>query len=305
MKKVLVIGATGFIGRTIVPKLIQEGCQVILLGRDLEKIPKQITDHSKVVVLQHCLSQYADIERAIVTYGITDALHLVSSLIPSSTIEDFAKEFEQVITPTFKLIDFFCEHRIRLHYFSSGGTVYGRAEGLISECHALSPITHYGVSKQIIEDYIRLKGANSQLQYIILRPSNVYGPLQRCDGRQGFVGAAVLRLLQDVPIEIWGNGNVVRDYLHVDDLCDVVCFMINSSITGEIFNVGSGVGVSLLEVVNLIEGRLEKKAMLEFKEGRREDVPSIVLNIKKLKIVMPFAPRKLADGLDFIKQQQK
>lgn len=301
MENVLVLGGTGFIGRNIVEHLLEDGCKVVLLTRRSDFKLEDSKNLVHLIVEQGSIADLELIKNILKQHHITSVLHLVSNLIPASTHEEFKEEILQVVLPTFELIHHLAQLHIRFFFFSSGGAVYGHSEYSISEDHDLNPINYYGYCKLMIESHIRFLAKSSQLNYIIIRPSNAYGKYQRSYGNQGFVAVALRKILSNEPIVIWGNGTVIRDYIYVEDLCITVKHIIRSAATNETFNVGSGEGVALLKVIELMKYFLRREAQIEFQEKRLVDTNQIILNVEKVATDFGFKARNIHDGLrDYI-----
>jgi len=124
--------------------------------------------------------------------------------------------------------------------------------------------------------YERLQDIKS----IILRVANPFGERQRVDTAQGAVGVFLHRAIHDQGIEIWGDGNVTRDYIHISDVAEAFACAINYQGNKSVFNISSGIGTSLNELISLVENILESKVKTRYFPGRPFDVPSSVLSTK-------------------------
>ena len=111
-----------------------------------------------------------------------------------------------------------------------------------------------------------------------MRPSNLYGPRQRLDTAQGAVAVFLDRALRDEPIQIWGDGSVVRDYVYIVDAVDAMLRAARFDGEPRVFNIGSGVGVSLNQLVEQIGKLLRRPIRVERGEARAVDVPANVLD---------------------------
>ena len=137
-------------------------------------------------------------------HQIDCVINLVSALLPSSPFEAFAREIHEITIPGFRLLNELADRGVRYVYFSSGGTVYGAHEaGQPSEDDLTLPINHYGFAKLIYEEYVSLLARTQGLSYLIIRPSNPYGPFQNPNRKQGLIAVAVDRISRDEEIEIW------------------------------------------------------------------------------------------------------
>lgn len=283
MFNILLLGGTGFIGKNIIESFENESdYNLIIVSRNTTLIDSSFFIDKKVKIILGSIKDSNFIEKIILDYKVNVVFHLVSSLIPSSSQADFYSSLDDVIVPTFKLIDFIATRDIKLIFFSSGGTIYGNSTNLITEDTNLNPINNYGYSKLTIENYIRYKSNISLLNYIILRPSNVYGKYQSFDGNQGFISVAINKIQNGQVINIWGTGKTIRDYIHVDDLTTILKKILSNSISNKSFNLSTGIGFSLLEIIKIIENNLNKKAVLSFDSERIVDANSVILDNSKI-----------------------
>lgn len=297
MTSILFLGGTGFIGRNIIEDLAREEVQIFVLTRNLTDVDPNLLNNSKVNIIQGHLSNLELIKDIISNFEIKIVTHLVSSLIPSSNENDFNYELINTIIPTFNLLDHLSEKGIKVIFFSSGGTIYGDSKYARKETDELAPINYYGYSKLMIENYIQFKNRTKKLNYLILRLSNVFGRYQRVDGKQGFISTAIKKIMEGKSLEIWGNGDTVRDYILVSDVAKIFKMLCENKIDNEVINIGSGHGVRLLDVVSSIENEIGIKVKLEFKDKRSVDVSSICLDIGKLKSLVKFTPTDLGAAI--------
>jgi UDP-glucose 4-epimerase len=149
----------------------------------------------------------------------------------------------------------------------------------------------------LIENYITFLNRTAMLPYIILRPSNVYGKYQQTDRAQGFISIALRKILQQQPIEIWGDGRAIRDYLSVSDLVECVSQLLESNIINETFNIGTGKGSTLLEIIEIFQDLTGENAEVVFKEKRKVDVDTMTLAIQKIQSAIDYHPLSLSDGI--------
>jgi UDP-glucose 4-epimerase len=197
---------------------------------------------------------------------------------------------------------------VRLIYFSSGGTIYGaKKDAFFSERSLLAPISYYGQSKLLIEESIKFENRRSGLNYLILRPSNPYGIGQAIHAKQGLIAASIGNILNNKKITIWGDGSVVRDYIYIDDLIDAIVSIIKSGGDNEIYNIGSGKGYSINEVIDTLTKCIAKKIEVEYVDARSVDVPSVVLDTSKLHTIFKPNYLSLEEGIKtfFLHEKQK
>lgn len=300
-KNILIIGSQGFIGKNIVEKLSEDN-NLILFDRDFSQLTSKVFKRPNVKFVEGSLLAYELVENTITLNNIDVVIHLVSSLIPSSTSSDFFYELREVVEPTYKLLNYFCEKKIKVIFFSSGGTIYGEAnEDSITESHVTEPINYYGYSKLLIENYIQFLHRTGGLTYVIVRPSNVYGKYQRLDRKQGFIAVAVGKIIENKAVEIFGNGETIRDYIDVTDLALVTSKIVKQDIRNKVLNVGSGVGVSLNEIITNLRSLINKNIIVINKKNRNVDVDKVILDISELKKNIIFEPKGINQGIkDFL-----
>lgn len=260
MASCLVLGGAGFIGSHLVDGLKAAGHRVSVFDR-----PREFLDP-------------ADLERALP--GAEIVFHLISTTVPKDSNDDPALDIESNIAGTARLLELCRTHRPRrLVFISSGGTVYGVPRATpIAETHPTDPISSYGIHKLAIEKYLRLAHVLYGLEYRILRVSNAYGERQRTDKAQGAVAVFLERALRGEPIQIWGDGSVVRDYVYVGDIVRAFLAVLDYRGERRVFNIGSGVGVSLNHLVEEIGTVIGRRLAVQYTPARRFDVAANVLD---------------------------
>lgn len=299
MSNILLIGGGGFIGIKLAKQLALLGNNIWIFEKKKCKITQyDIFDYPNIFIQNGDLCDINGVVRYIDEKKINIVIHLASTLIPASGFSDYEVELEKIILPTVRLLPIFSKKNIKLVFFSSGGTVYGNNNYLYSkkEIDKTEPICYYGESKLFIEEMIRLENLYSKLDYLIIRPSNPYGPGQNIYGKQGLIAIAIGKMLKKEPLQIWGDGCIVRDYIYIDDLVNAVCDLITLGATG-IFNVGSGLGYTINQIVDIINEITPNLLEVEFAKERFVDIPSIILDVSKLKEKINFIQTDIHEGI--------
>jgi len=292
MYNVLIIGVSGFVGKNLLEIYRNSSSNVFYTIRD------DLYVHNSFNVCKCELADTKLIIEFIEKNNIRTIVHLASTLVPSSDNEAFLRELETIVMPTYKLIDYSSRSGIKFVFFSSGGTIYGKSENeLIGENHHRSPINYYGYSKLMIENYILFQARVTDLKYLIIRPSNVYGKYQKLDRNQGFIAVAINKILNNEPIEIWGDGNIIRDYMNVEDLALITKKLLDKKIENKVVNVGSGIGTSLNDIVSLLSIILCKEIKVLYKTKRSVDVDKMVLDTSLLESIISVEPIALEKGI--------
>lgn len=292
--KVLVLGGNGFIGSHVVDHLLDAGHKVRVFDRAPERY------RSPIKQVEYRLGGFDDsFQVAEALQGMDAVCHLISTTVPGTSNLNPVADIQSNLVNTVHLLDQMRKQGLsRILYLSSGGTVYGNLEGSpVSENHPLRPISSYGIVKVAIENYMHMYQQLYGLEPVILRPSNPYGSRQGHAGVQGLIGTLLARSLAGEALEIWGDGSVVRDYMHVDDLARLCVTAMESESCG-VFNAGSGEGSSINEIIELIRAATTEVLQVNYREGRAFDVKEVVLDISRAKEEFGWQPEiSLSDGI--------
>jgi UDP-glucose 4-epimerase len=275
-RRCLVLGAEGFLGRSLVRALAEKGAIVTGFGRNVER-PDGLGPGVRWAAGR--VEDPEALQAAVAGQEIV--FHLIGTVLPADSNRDPAGDVAANLLPSIALLEAArTAGAAKIIFASSGGTVYGVPRSIpIAESAATDPITAYGISKLAIEKYLEVYRRLYGLDYQILRIANVYGPGQSPHRGQGVVAAVLHRILRDEPVEIWGDGSVVRDFVHVDDIASA--FLVGALYGGScrVLNVGSGEGRSLLSVVqDLIALHDGYRHPVAFLPGRAADLPVNVLD---------------------------
>lgn len=276
MAKVLIIGANGFIGSHLVDTLSQEGHEVTAFDRFSSGSPlfQSTTAH----VMAGDFMRRSDLERAV--KGQDDVFHFLSTTDPASADKDPRLDVETNVSQSIELLDVCAASGIRHFYFAStGGAIYGeQGKPRYVETDRALPISPYGIGKLAIEHYLGYFRAQRGLQSTALRISNPYGGRQHPGKKQGFIPIALRLAMQGLPVARMGSGSMVRDYLYVKDLVSAIARMVGQTRKFDTYNLGSGVGHSVNEVLELIEKAVNRKIDIEQMPTPKTFVKTVVLD---------------------------
>jgi len=306
-KNCLLLGGGGFIGSHLADELLNKGYKVTIF--DKFNFSKNNIQHiiSNLNIIEGDFNNKIDLKNSL--KNINYIFHLVSSTLPATSNQNPVYDVESNVVSTLNLFQECIFRKIKkVVFISSGGTVYGIPEIVpIPETHPRKPICSYGITKKIIEDYLYLYNKMYELDYVVFRLSNPYGERQSPMLSQGVIPIFLRKIHYNKEIEIWGDGNIIRDFIYIKDAVKVVANSIDTNTTEKIFNVGSGIGQSLnsvLEIMNKVTGKLPKTA---FKKSREIDVEKNILDISLVKKTFKWQPEtSIENGIgytyDYIKQ---
>lgn len=241
----------------------------------------------------------ADIDQALA--GCEVVFHLVSTTLPKTSNDNPVYDVESNVVGTLRMLDVARRHNLKkIIFLSSGGTVYGVPEQVpIPETHPTDPICSYGIGKLAIEKYLELNRRLHDFDYGVLRLANPFGEYQRVSAAQGAIAVFLHKALRDEVIEIWGDGSVVRDYVYISDVTDAMLKLMNYEGACHIFNIGSGQGHSLNDLLKIVETILARPVRCKYMPGRMLDVPTNVLDISRAASLLGWQPRvSLVEGME-------
>lgn len=291
---VLVLGGNGFIGSHIVDELLNAGHSVRVFDRFPEKY------RPPLLGVDYRTGQFGDaFSMAEALQGIEIVYHLISTTVPGTSNLNPVADINDNLVATVVLLDQMVKMGVkRIVYLSSGGTVYGKPRMVpIPEDHPLNPICSYGVVKVAIENYLKMYQELYGLRPTIIRPSNPFGPRQGHDGVQGVIATFIAKIFHEHPIKVWGDGSIIRDYMTVSDLARLCITVCNDNFIG-IFNVGSGTGVSITNLIEQLKDVTCRQPEVVYESGRNFDIKEMVLDIVHTNSVTGWRPTaSFAEGL--------
>ncbi len=299
-----IIGATGFLGKPLTNYLAKKYSVHVYSRR--EKIDYFQNIQSWTIGQLH---DEKNLEGFLESIDVL--IHLGQSGKPMESNNNYVYETEANLIPSLQLIEVLkkINRPIQIIFASSGGTVYReRGEQLHLETDPTEPLTPYGINKLALEYYFNLLTKISNHSCITLRISNPYGELLSSGRNQGFIGVALSRFLEGKEILIFDDENIVRDYIHLEDMSFAFeKAIINRKSGYSVYNIGTGIGTSLKEILDLMEKFLGKKIIRNIiKKDSNIKLPKWnVLNITKAKEYLGWSPRiSLSEGLQGLIQSR-
>ena len=284
----LVLGAGGFIGSHLCRELVNAGARVHGFGHRPD-FPDSLPP------MRFTSADFTDrAALALAVDGAEVVFHLLGGTNPEVSNQDPIADLQGNTLASVHLLELCRSAAVkRIVFVSSGGTVYGNPSHLpIAEDAATEPISAYGINKLMVEKYLQLFARLGGSPAVTLRVANPYGEFQSPFRRQGLVAALIETILAGQPVEIWGDGLVVRDYLYVGDLVEALVRASLYEGPEQVLNVGSGIGRSVLDVLESVCIALERRpAAIIHKPSRRADVPANVLDISKIKRTLGWTPQ--------------
>lgn len=283
-KKILVIGGSGFIGRALALRFCQEGYLVRVFSPSATRYewPLGIETVNGYIEDKGILKEQVNWSDTI--------LHCASTTNPRTSLSDPVHDVSSNLIPVVELLEMIKSTNKKFIYCSSGGAVYGKPmQNPIKEDHIKQPSTSYGLVKSLIEDYIVYYNRNYGVPYLIVRPANIYGPKLRSIGEQGIISTLLFKAYKNEETIIWSNPENIRDYLFIDDFANGLTSLIKKNVNG-IFNIGSGNGVSLRQIIDVVQSVLPTPMSIKYQEVTIKDEPVNVLCNRKIEETTGWKP---------------
>lgn len=274
---ILVLGGSGFVGQRLIPRLSAPIYTISRrplphLANGVQAFQTNLDDTStlKTLLPQCCW-----------------LIHLASDSTPGISAGKPLFEAEHNLLPNLRLLTLLQDYpQVNVLYLSSGGTVYGNPGAKpVTEHAPLQPLSYYAAGKVALEAFINALVQQSPRQAIILRPSNFYGPGQAYRPGFGIIPTMLEYQRLGKPLSIWGDGEMVRDYLFIDDFVELCLRIVQNpalTIGTQIYNVGAGCGHSVNQLCALLETVTGQPLLREYQPARTVDVRHIELDSTRI-----------------------
>jgi UDP-glucose 4-epimerase len=287
--EILLLGG-GFIGTALANKLTAEGRQVYVLA------PNAPFAAMNAHFLQGGLDNPELLAKLLPR--CSTVIHLASATTPGNSASQPVRELEN-LAPSLRLLEALQAYpEIHLIFFSSGGTIYGNPQRLpVHEDDPVAPLSYHGAGKVALEAFFHAFRGRSQA-VTILRPSNAYGPAQALKSSFGLVRTMLEHARYGTPLEIWGDGENVRDFIYIDDITEACARFVALPQDNGTYNLGSGRGYSINQVRRIVEQVTGYELKTVCHPARGIDVRAVVLDISRLNARLSWKPKtSLEEGV--------
>lgn len=295
--KVLITGGAGFIGSHIVEKLLENNYNVIIIDNlssgSIENIP-----NSDTLKFYQLNIEKDDLELVFQKETPDYVIHLATQTSVNFSISHPYYDANMNVMASIKLLELCKKYNIRKFITASSAAIYGNPKYLpIDENHPTEPMSQYGLSKLTMEKYIKLSG----IPYIIFRFSNAYGPRQKSSKESGVVAIFNNAMKNNEPINIYGDGEQIRDFIYVEDIANICIKAINSNVENEIINFSTNKGVSLNQLFKVMKSLYNYTLNANYLPERIGDIKNSILSNDKAYNLLKFTNyTKLEKGLEIL-----
>ena len=308
MPRVLVTGGFGFIGSHIVDTLIQNNYEVAVYDNLSTGSMKNI--HSEAEVFIGNIEDMGSLEKALVAFRPDYIVHEAAQVSVQNSISDISNDALINIMGTINLIKLSQKYAVKKIVFASSAAVYGHSIVLpIPVSHPIQPLSPYGVSKKTAEDYLILARELFDLDYVILRYSNVYGPRQTAGGEGGVVSIFTNQIINNEQPVIYGDGSQTRDFIYVEDIASANLQALRFEGSG-IFNISITTSSSINQLYSIIQSISQNEISPIYKTPKSGDIKESSLCNKMSIKELDWKPvYSLPEGLEktfeyYLKQNQ-
>lgn len=295
--KVLITGGAGFIGSHIVEKLLENNYNVIIIDNlssgFIENIP-----NSDTLKFYQLNIEKDDLELVFQKEAPDYVIHLAAQTSVNFSISHPYYDANMNVMASIKLLELCKKYNIKKFITASSAAIYGNPKYLpIDENHPTEPMSQYGLSKLTMEKYIKLSG----IPYIIFRFSNAYGPRQKSSKESGVVAIFNNAMKNNEPINIYGDGEQIRDFIYVEDIANICIKAINSNVENEIINFSTNKGVSLNQLFKVMKSLYNYTLNANYLPERIGDIKNSILSNDKAYNLLKFINyTKLEKGLEIL-----
>lgn len=286
--KILVTGGAGFIGSNLVDKLVSLEYDVVVIDDLSTGRVENLNRKAKLYKMDICGKNILEVfknEKFDIVY------HMAAQIDIQKSIKDPIKDAMINIIGTINILEACRKSNVKKIIYSSTAAAYGNPDYLgIDEEHHKEPISFYGSSKLSSEYYIPVYSRLYDLDYTILRYSNVYGIRQDKNGEGGVVSIFLDKIMNYEDVTIFGDGNATRDYIYVEDVVNANIKSIEYG-NREVFNIGTGKYTSVIELFRIMKNIANKDIDIVFEDERLEDIKDSYFEINKSLGMLNWKPK--------------
>ncbi len=292
--RILVTGGAGFIGSNVADRFIELGHEVAVFD-DLSTGFREFVN-PKARFFEGDLADATQVDACVAAFKPEIVCHHAAQIDVRKSVSDPVWDARVNVLGSIGLLQACTRHGVRkVIYASTGGALYGEGRQLpATEDHPVNPEAPYGASKHTVEHYLYIWKLLHGLDYTVLRYPNVFGPRQNPHGEAGVNAIFIGLMLEGKRPRIFGDGNAVRDYLFISDVVEANVLALEKG-SGEMLNIGTGVGTSVNDIVRALQVILDFKEDAIHEPPRPGEIQRIYLDASRAKRVLGWSPRVTFD----------
>lgn len=310
--RIFITGGAGFIGANLVKCFLdKDRCEITVYDNlsvgSKENLDKAISDSKQKVAVKFIKGDILDrrlLEKETKNHNVI--IHLAAHTRVIESLKNPEENININSTGTFNVLEAARKNRIKKFMFASSNAAVGEQIPPVNEKMIPKPISPYGASKLFGEALCSAYFNSFRLKTVSLRFANVYGAYS--EHKTSVIAKFIKRAKQRKSLEIYGDGNQTRDFIHVSDICQAIYlslspYISNSSPWGEIYQIATGVETKIIDLAKMVKSLAGKSGFksseIVFKGARRGDLRKNYSDISKAKQVLSFRPKiKLSEGIN-------
>lgn len=295
MKKILITGGMGQVGSYLVDKLHLLSDVTVL--DNLSSKSKYVLPENVCFIKEDIRSPHA--QEIVSEHDVV--IHTAAQISVNKSMEDPLFDADNNVFGTLNLLEGARSGNVEKFIYFSSAAVYGNPEYLaVDEKHPVNPMSPYGASKLCGEKYCTMYHAAYGLPTVCIRPFNIYSPRQDpANPYSGVISKFIERVRQGLPPIIFGDGMQTRDFVSVHDVVNMVTLLTeDKGHNGEVFNVGTGVKTSIVELADMVMGIFDMNMDIEFQDPKQGDIRDSYSDISRARRLGYSPTVPLDDGLE-------
>lgn len=282
MSSILVTGGCGFIGSHLVDKLVLLGHEVVVID-NLSTGHLSNVKNCKEIIVKDINDNLEDL---FIKYKFEYVFHLAAFINLRESIKNPEICMKDNILGSVNLINYCVAHKVKKIIFSStGGAIYASSGIFPSDEYSVAePESPYGLSKLTVEKHLKINKKIHDLDYVILRYSNVYGPRQDAKGEAGVISIFINQILENKNLKIFGDGKQSRDFIYVDDVVSANITTLDwlNVLNNRIYNVSYGASININKVAELLLKISKSSVNIEYLPPILGEMMFVKINSNKL-----------------------
>ncbi len=295
--KIFITGGAGFIGKYLVQLLINNNHTITIFDNFSNSSKESILHLSQnnVKIIEGDITNFAEIDTALKDHDIL--IHLAAKISVNESIKNPLETFHTNVEGTKNVITSCLKNNIKKIIVASSAAVYGESnssEIKLNEKSEKNPISPYGKSKIIMEEYVKEKLSKNEMNYVILRFFNIFG-IGQSDEYAGVITKFGRKILRGKPLEIFGDGKQTRDFVAIEDVVEVIHQAITSITKNGIYNIASGHSITIKELAELMISKSNKKIEITYSDSKKGEIKFSQANIMSAKKNLGYQPKKLIE----------
>lgn len=289
--RIVVFGAAGFVGRNLLTELATTDHEV--LACDIEPLE---TTGENISFREVDITDETAVDDAV--DGADTVAHLAAHPLSAST-DDPKLNAEINVVGTLSVLDAARRYDVESVFFSSASSLVGEVQEVpVSETHPATPRSPYGVAKHAIEEYLHVYHDLYDLDYLVFRFFNVYGPHQYPE-TGALVPVVLSRLARDEDVFVTGDGEQTRDFIYVGDIAEFIVEGLERGITNEIVNMGRGTGTSIIDAIEMMADIVGVDPDIEYRPERPDEIDDFYADTTKCERLFGRVPNtQFEEGLE-------